>query len=50
MNIAKVNKSQILKTVETSNFIEGYKKTSMKTKVKARVLMKKHNIKVSTLK
>ena len=50
MNIAKVSKSQISKTVEISNLIEGYKKASMKTKIKASVLMKKYNIKVSTLK
>ncbi|QEE32546.1 hypothetical protein [Malaciobacter canalis] len=48
MTIAKVSKSQISKTVRDSSLIEGYKKPSKEVQVKAKVLMEKYNVKVSS--
>ncbi len=45
-----ISKEVILKTIQTTQIIEGYKPASKETKQKAKLLMKKHDIKVSVKK
>jgi hypothetical protein len=47
MTIAKVTRDKIVKTVRTSNSIEGYKSASLTVKTKSKLMMEKYNVKVS---